>query len=138
MAAQKHLVKSVMSRCSLFIFVMHIVNIHNSLIQWSNDTFTDLYKQSSGQHKNKAGLTHAPVYYPFASTHMVNTTHTMSKKCAYKISQIFLRVFWIRVRWILREIHEKYKCTSNITTFTVFDAPKVLIITRFHCIKEIF
>ena len=27
--------------------------------------------QATGQHKNKAGLT--PVYYPFASTHMVNT-----------------------------------------------------------------
>ena len=29
--------------------------------------------QATGQHKNKAGLTHSPVYYPFASTHMVNT-----------------------------------------------------------------
>ena len=29
--------------------------------------------QATGQHKIKAGLTHSPVYYPFASTHMVNT-----------------------------------------------------------------
>ena len=32
-----------------------------------------IHLQATGQHKNKAGLTHSPVYYPFASTHMVNT-----------------------------------------------------------------
>ena len=32
-----------------------------------------IHLQAAGQHKNKAGLTHSPVYYPFASTHMVNT-----------------------------------------------------------------
>ena len=36
-----------------------------------NDTFTSMYV--TGQRKNKAGLRQTQVYYPFASTHMVNT-----------------------------------------------------------------
>ena len=32
-----------------------------------------IHLQATGQHKNKAVLTHSPVYYPFASTHMANT-----------------------------------------------------------------
>ena len=32
-----------------------------------------IHLQATGQLKNKAGLTHSPVYYPFASTRMVNT-----------------------------------------------------------------
>ena len=32
-----------------------------------------VHLQATGQHKNKAGLTHCPVYYPCASTYMVNT-----------------------------------------------------------------
>ena len=34
---------------------------------------TKIHLQATGQHKNKAGLTHSPIYYPFASTYMVNT-----------------------------------------------------------------
>ena len=37
-----------------------------------NDTFYKLV-YLTGQHKNKAGLRQTRVYYPFASTHMVNT-----------------------------------------------------------------
>ena len=37
-----------------------------------NDTFTSTCNVT-GQHKNKAGLRQTRVYYPFASTHMVNT-----------------------------------------------------------------
>ena len=61
---KKHIslvVKFVLSRCSLVTFVLHKVNI----IQW-------YILQLTGRHKNKAGLTHAPVYYPFVSTHMLN------------------------------------------------------------------
>ena len=64
LANQKHIslvVKFVLSRCSLVTFVLHKVNI----IQW-------YILQLTGRHKNKAGLTHAPIYYPFASTHMLN------------------------------------------------------------------
>ena len=36
-------------------------------------SYTMVHLQAIGQHKNKAGLTYSPVYYSFASTHMVNT-----------------------------------------------------------------
>ena len=72
-------VKFTMSGFSLVTFVLHKENI----IQWY------IYKQLGSM-----GLTHFPVYYPFASTHMVNTQLLhVRPKCAYKISQIFLRVF---------------------------------------------
>ena len=45
-----------------------------------------MHLQATGQHKNKAGLTHSPVYYPFASTHMVNVLHVQNvhTKCMHK------------------------------------------------------
>ena len=57
---------------------------------------TTIHLQATGQHKNKAGLTHSPVYYPAIciNTHGQYTTPTCPK-CACKISQIFLRVFEI-------------------------------------------
>ena len=81
LAAQKtysRVVKFALSRCSLVIFVLHKVNIFRTMI----------HLQATGQHKNKAGLTHSPVYYPFASTHMVNTQllhvpNVHTKYCKY-------------------------------------------------------
>ena len=77
-----------------------------------NDALT-----STGQHKNKADLTHSPVYYPFASTHMVNTHLLHVQMCIQNIANIFAG-FLIRAWWVFREIREHY-CTANITTFTV-------------------
>ena len=49
-----------------------------------------IHLQATGQHKNKAGFTHSPVYDPFASTHMVNTQLLCVQNVhAYKISNIF-------------------------------------------------
>ena len=71
--------------------------------------------QAAGQHKNKSGFSHSPVYDPFASTLMVNSY--VSKMCIQNIANIFAG-FWIRSCWILREIRENY-CAANISTFTV-------------------
>ena len=55
-----------------------------------NDTF---YKYVTGQHKNKAGLRQTRVLLPICiNTHGQYTTPTCPK-CAYKLLQIFLRVF---------------------------------------------
>ena len=58
-----------------------------------NDTFTSMYV--TGQHKNKASLRQTRVYYPFASTHMVNTQllRVQNVHTNYKILQIVSRVF---------------------------------------------
>ena len=52
-----------------------------------------------------ADLTHYPVYYPFASTHMVNTQLLHVQMCIQNIANIFAG-FWICAWWVFREIHE--------------------------------
>ena len=74
-----------------------------------------IYKQY-GQHKNKTGLTYSPVYYPFASTHMVNT-QLLRVQNVQNIANIFAG-FWIRACWILHEFGKNW-CATNISTFTV-------------------
>ena len=49
--------------------------------------------QATGQHKNKAGLTHSPVYYPFASTHMVNTQLLLVQNVHTKYRKYFRGFF---------------------------------------------
>ena len=82
-------VKFALCRCSLVIIVLH-KPLHHTMI----------HLQATGQHKNKAGLTHAPVYYLLASTHL-NVQHTppTCPKCAYKISRkYFCRFMNSRLR----------------------------------------
>ena len=89
-------VKFALSRCSLVIFVLHKVNI----IQWY------IYHQF-GQHKNKAGLTHFPVYlYPFASTHMVNTQLLHVQNVHTKYQKYFLRFLNSRLLSFARNSHK--------------------------------
>ena len=56
-----------------------------------NDTSTSMYV--IGQHKNKAGLRQTRVYYPFASTHMVNTQLLRVKNMHTKCCKYFCGVF---------------------------------------------
>ena len=54
---------------------------------------TTIHLQAAGQHKNKAGLTHSPVYYPFASTHMVNSTQLLRVQNVHTNYRIYFRGF---------------------------------------------
>ena len=80
LAAQKHIRGLLNSRWA---------DAH--LLFWYCTSFNEwyIYMYVTGQHKNKAGLRQTWVNNPFASTHMVNTC----PKCAYKVLQIFSRVF---------------------------------------------
>ena len=67
-------VKITLSRCSLVIFfVRHKINQHHTMI----------HLQASGQHKNKADLTHVQVYYTHASTNV----WSKHKSYAFKVSK---------------------------------------------------
>ena len=52
-----------------------------------NDTFTSMYV--TGQHKNKQISDSTWVYYPFASTHMVNTQHLRVQNVHTKYRKYF-------------------------------------------------
>ena len=94
-AAQKHirgLLNSRWADAHLSFFVL-LQSKH------SNEWYT-LQVYLTGQHKNKAGLRQTRVYYPFASTHMVNTQlQYVSRMCIQNIVNIFAG-FWIRACWI--------------------------------------
>ena len=72
--------------------------------------------QATGQHKNKAGLTHAPVYYPFAATLMANTqlsrvqnVHTKYRKyCCWFLNLCLLNL----VRKLMHHIYYHVYSTS--------------------------
>ena len=68
-----------------------------------NDTFTSMYV--TGQHKNKASLRQTRVYYPFASTHMVNTQLLRVQNVHTKYRKYFRGFFNSRLL-NLREIRE--------------------------------
>ena len=75
-----------------------------------NDTVTSMYV--TGQHKNKAGLRQTRVYYPFASTHMVNTqllrvqnVHTKYRKYFHRFLNLCLLNF---VRNMQKFMYHKY------------------------------
>ena len=86
LAAQKHIRGLLNSR---------LADAHLIFLYCTNTWHHTIHLQATGQHKNKAGLTHSPVYYPFASTLM----------CIQNIANIFAG-FWIHTCWILCEIRE--------------------------------
>ena len=67
----------------------------------------EVYMYVTGQHKNKAdlGQTRVLVYYPFASTHMVNTQLLRVQNVHTKYHKYFCGFFNSRLL-NLREIHE--------------------------------
>ena len=93
-AAQKHIRGLLNSRWA---------DAHLSFLYCTKLTFNEWYTLQvylTGQHKNKAGLRQTWVYYPFASTHMVNTQlQYVSRMCIQNIVNIFAG-FWIRACWI--------------------------------------
>ena len=80
-----------------------------------------IHLQSTGQHKNKAGLTHSPVYYPFGSTHMVNTqllhvqnVHTKYRKYFRGFLNLRLLSFAQNSRKLMhREYYHVYSITNE-------------------------
>ena len=76
-AAQKHIRGLLNSRWAdaHLSFLYCTINYHSM-----NDTFTSMYV--TGQHKNKQITDRLESYYPFASTHMVNTQLLRVPKCA--------------------------------------------------------
>ena len=75
-------VKFALSRCSLDIFVL------NKYLTSYNDT---LYKQLGSTKTKQAS--HILQYITHLHQHMMHQYTTTCPKCAYKISQIFSRVF---------------------------------------------
>ena len=67
-AAQKHIRGLLNSRWA----DAHLSFLYCTKLTSFNEWYT-LQVYLTGQHKNKAGLRQTRVYYPFASTHMVNT-----------------------------------------------------------------
>ena len=76
-----------------------------------------IHLQATGQHKNKAGLTHSPVYYPFASTHMVNTQLLHVPNVHTKYRKYFRGFFNLRLLSFAR--NSRKLITVNSTMFTV-------------------
>ena len=95
-------VKFALSRCSLVIFVLH--NYKGTKLTSFNEWYI-LQVYLTGQHKNKAGLRQTRVYYPFASTHMVNTQLLRVQNVHTKYRKYF-RGFLNSRLLNFREIHE--------------------------------
>ena len=111
----KHINNTILHYCKRFYFrainfsrfaaQIHIRGLLNS--RWADAHLSFLYCTNltsfnewyilqvylTGQHKNKAGLRQTRVYYPFASTHMVNTQLLRVQNVHTKYREIFSRVF---------------------------------------------
>ena len=87
--------KNIFAGC--YIRVEQMLTCHFCTAQLTSFNEWYIYKYVCNWAAQKqADLRQTWVYYPFASTHMVNTQllrHFTCPKCAYKISQIFSLVF---------------------------------------------
>ena len=90
-----------------------------------------IHLQATGQHKNKAGLTHSPVYYPFASTHMVNTQLLLVQNVLTKYRKYFCGFLNSRLLSFARKLmyREYYHVYSNIVLY-------IKLKTKVTCIKK--
>ena len=88
LAAQQHIRGLLNSRWA----DAHLSVLYCTKLTSCNEWYINLQVYVTGQHKNKAGLRQTRVYYPFASTHMVNT-QLLCVQNVHTISQIFSRVF---------------------------------------------
>ena len=83
LAAQKHTRGLLNSRWAILTwYFLYCTNT------WHHTT---IHLQAAGQHKNRAGLTHSPVYYRFASTYMVNTQLLRVQNVHTKYRKYFCR-----------------------------------------------
>ena len=89
-----------------------------------------IHLQATGQHENKAGLTHSPVYYPFASTHMVNTQLLRVQNVHTKYCKLF-RGFFNSSRLLNFARNSRKLMHRDISTFTVFEGKSWLFMNAF-------
>ena len=122
LAAQKHICGLLNSRwADTHLIFLYCTNT------WHHTT---IYLQAAGQHKNKAGLTHSPVYYyPFASTHMVNT----QLLCVLNVHTNYHKYFrWFFNSCLLNFARNSWKlmCRQYFHFYSSLKAPNCIIIIR--------
>ena len=97
-----------------------------------------IHLQATGQHKNKAGLTHSPVYYQFASTHMVNTQLLRVQNVHTKYHKYFCGFLNSRLLNFARNsrklMHRKYFHFYSISSFHLFDFCFTLCDSTLHAL----